>query len=100
MCSQDTQLKLVVGKDMQNSEVRDKIYALLKKHSKLSKEIKSDFDILADTGLDSVSVMDIVMELEDELDIMIPIENLSNVRTVGDFEAIVFDIINNEPRGE
>ena len=78
---------------MNKSDVQDKIHALLKNHSKLDQEIKSDFDILADTGLDSVSVMDIVMELEDDLDTMIPIEKLSNVRTVSDFEAVVFDTL-------
>lgn len=80
---------------MENSEVRDKIYALIGKYSKSDKEIKPDFDILADTGLDSVSVMDIVMELEDDLDTMISIEKLSNVRTVSDFETVVSDILKN-----
>jgi len=80
-----------------NSEVKDKIYELLKRHSKLNKEIREDFDILTDTGLDSVSVMDIVMELEDEIDVMIPIESLSNVRTVGDFESVVYSVLENEP---
>ncbi len=83
---------------MEDSEVRGKIYALIEKYSKSDKEIKPDFDILADTGLDSVSVMDIVMELEDDLDTMISIEQLSNVRTVSDFEAVIFDILNNGSR--
>ena len=82
---------------MGNSEVKDKIYELLKKHSKLNKEIREDFDILTDTGLDSVSVMDIVMELEDVIDVMIPIESLSNVRTVGDFESVVYSVLKNKP---
>ncbi len=81
---------------MNKSEISEKIHGLIKKYSKSEKEIKSDFDILLDTGLDSVSVMDIVMELEDDLDTMIPIEKLSNVRTVNDFESVVFDIINND----
>jgi len=80
---------------MQDSEVRDKIYSLVREYSKSDKEIKPDFDILLDTGLDSVTVMDIVMELEDDLDTMIPIEKLSNVRTVGDFESVINEILNN-----
>lgn len=83
---------------MEDSEVRGKIYALIEKYSKSDKKIKPDFDILADTGLDSVSVMDIVMELEDDLDTMISIEQLSNVRTVSDFETVIFDILNNVSR--
>jgi len=80
---------------MKNPEIRDKINALVKKYSESDKEIKPDFDIFVDTGLDSVSVMDIVMELEDDLDVMIPIEKLSNVRTVGDFEAVIEGIVSN-----
>ncbi|MEM8787928.1 MAG: phosphopantetheine-binding protein [Pseudomonadota bacterium] len=49
--------------------------------------------ILADTNLDSVSVMDAVLELEDEFDITIPLNSLSEVETVeqlaGAVEALV-----------
>jgi len=78
---------------MQNIEIRDKIYALMKKHPQANQEINAESDILLDTGLDSVSVMDIVMEIEDEFDAVIPIEKLSNVRTVGDFEVVITDIL-------
>jgi len=81
---------------MNDSEVREKLYRLLKKHSKSTGEIKPDSDILADTGLDSVSVMDIVLELEDELDIIIPVESLSDVRTIDDFEKVVLGVLNND----
>lgn len=85
---------------MNNSEVREKINDLVKRYSNSDKEVKPDFDILLDTGLDSVSVMDIVMELEDDLDIMIPIEKLSDVRTIGDFEAVIGTVIKNRSRSE
>lgn len=83
---------------MDDAEVKDKIHALVKQYSKSDKDIKADFDILVDTGLDSVSVMDIVMELEDDLDTTIPIERLSDVRTIGDFETVVLAIINKDSR--
>lgn len=38
-------------------------------------------DLLQDLGLDSVKMMDLVMELEDEFDISIPINILMDVRT-------------------
>lgn len=85
---------------MNNSEIREKINDLVKRYSNSDKEVKPDFDILLDTGLDSVSVMDIVMELEDDLDIMIPIEKLSDVRTIGDFEAVIGTVIKNRSRSE
>jgi len=79
---------------MQDQEIKDRIYGLMKKHPQANQDINSDSDILLDTGLDSVSVMDIVMEIEDEFDAVIPIEKLSSVRTVGDFELVITDILN------
>ena len=48
-------------------------------------EIKGiDFDaaLTGDIGLDSVQIMDLVMEIEDELDLSIPIEVLAEVGTL------------------
>ena len=46
----------------------------------------SDIDfnaaLTSDVGLDSVEVMDLVMEIEDELDISVPIEVLAEVETL------------------
>lgn len=45
-----------------------------------------DFDatLTGDVGLDSVQVMDLVMEIEDRLDISIPVEALSEARTLNE----------------
>ena len=40
-------------------------------------------------GLDSVSVMEIVGEIEDQLKIVIPDEKLARLRTLGDIEKAV-----------
>jgi len=50
-------------------------------------EIKGiDFDaaLTSDVGLDSVQVMDLVMEIEDELDISVPVEVLAEVQTLNE----------------
>jgi acyl carrier protein len=46
---------------------------------------------IADLGIDSVAMMEIVGEVEDELDITIPDEKLSQLRTVGDIEKVVLE---------
>ena len=43
-----------------------------------------DTKILADTTMDSVKVMDLLLELEDEFDITISLNNLAEAETVGD----------------
>ena len=44
-------------------------------------EIKPDSDLVNDLGLESIRVLDLLMMLEDELDISIPINILLVVRT-------------------
>ena len=48
-----------------------------------------DFDatLTGDVGLDSVQVMDLVMEIEDRLDVSIPVEVLAEVRTLNELAA-------------
>jgi acyl carrier protein len=46
-------------------------------------------DISTDLNIDSVSVMDFVMEVEDHFDIDIPLNILSETRTIDDLAAVV-----------
>lgn len=41
-------------------------------------------NIVNDLGLDSVAVMDFVMEIEDRLDVSIPLDKIAEVETLGD----------------
>lgn len=45
-------------------------------------ELDADADLAAEAGLDSVAVMDLVMEIEDRLDLSIPVDILAQARTV------------------
>lgn len=56
-------------------------------------ELKPDTDISADLNIDSVSVMDFVMEVEDKYDIDIPLNVLSETRTMNDLIKVVQDRI-------
>lgn len=53
-------------------------------------------NIVADTGLDSVSVMDFVFELEDEFGITVPLDRISDVKTVGQLSEAIHTIIQEE----
>ncbi|MEM8819296.1 MAG: acyl carrier protein [Pseudomonadota bacterium] len=52
-------------------------------------DLTPDSSITADAGLDSVSVMDFVLELEDEFDTTIPLDHLSNVRTIRELGDVI-----------
>jgi acyl carrier protein len=62
------------------SELRQMLRPLAKK----SNEIRENTELVADLGLDSVQVMDLLMRVEDQFDVSIPLNILPEVRTVKD----------------
>jgi len=54
-----------------------------------------DFDaaLTGDVGLDSVQVMDLVMEIEDRLDVSVPVEVLAEVQTLNELGARLESIV-------
>ncbi|MEX2519362.1 MAG: acyl carrier protein [Paracoccaceae bacterium] len=55
--------------------------------------LTADTNIVADTGLDSVSVMDFVFELEDEFGITVPLDRISDVKTVRQLAEAIHGLI-------
>ena len=47
-------------------------------------EVGEDTDLLGDLGLDSLQVMNLMLEIEDRFDISIPVNILPDVKTVRD----------------
>ena len=52
-------------------------------------ELRPDTDISADLSIDSMSVMDFVMEVEDQFGVDIPLNVLSETRTMNDLVDVV-----------
>lgn len=55
--------------------------------------LTADTNIVSDTGLDSVSVMDFVFELEDEFGITVPLDRISDVKTVKQLAETIHGLI-------
>lgn len=51
--------------------------------------IGNDALIIDDLGADSIAVMEIVMELEDEYGVEVPTEDVLNLKTVADIVAYI-----------
>jgi acyl carrier protein len=69
--------------------VADAVVAILKNVSRRPIEPTPESDLIADLGFDSMQVMETVAELEDRFDIVIPPEDIPNVRTVAQVTASV-----------
>jgi acyl carrier protein len=55
-------------------------------------EVTADSDIGRDLGVDSLTLMNIVMELEDVFELSIPLDRLADVETVGDLAALINEL--------
>lgn len=55
-------------------------------------EVTAASDIGRDLGVDSLTLMNIVMELEDVFELSIPLDRLADVETVGDLAALINEL--------
>ncbi len=71
---------------MQNSvdDIRETIFGTLRIALGKPVSLSDQTNIVNDLGLDSVAVMDFVMEIEDRLDVSIPLDRIAEVETLGD----------------
>ena len=72
-----------------DSAIYDKICELLKPYNPKNHPIETSSGIMSDLEVDSVAVFDVIMELEDHYDISIPMEMVSDIKTVGELVAAV-----------
>ena len=55
-------------------------------------EVTDDTHIGRDLAVDSLALMNIILELEDHFDISIPLDRLASVETAGDLSNLVTDL--------
>lgn len=72
-----------------DSMIFDKISELLKPYNPKNHPIEKSSGIMSDLEVDSVAVFDLIMELEDHYDISIPMEMVTDIKTVGELVAAV-----------
>ena len=72
-----------------DKEIFDKLSGLLQKFNTKNIELTETTDISTDLNIDSVAVMDFIMEVEDAYDIDIPLNVLSETRTMKDLVKVV-----------
>ena len=53
--------------------------------------IKDESNFINDLGADSLNIVEIVMEIEDEYGIVIPDEDVEELKTVGDLKNYIKD---------
>lgn len=62
-----------------------RLYDILKPFNKEGLDLNEETGLVADLGLDSMKVMELLVMVEDNFDISIPLNILPEVRTIRDF---------------
>lgn len=65
-------------------QIEQRVIALLAAHARTPITPTAATRIVADTQMDSVAVMDFVLEIEDAFDLTIPLNRIAEIVTVGD----------------
>lgn len=69
---------------LQYKDILTQIYSVLQEIARDKQEINEATDLVADLGLDSMGVMELLPAIEDRFDISIPLNILPDVHTVKD----------------
>lgn len=67
----------------------ERVLELLQEKVGPDRQLTAESSVVSDTGLDSLAVMDVVLELEDELDVTIPLDRLADVSTIKDLADVI-----------
>lgn len=79
----------------QYETIFQQVVVLLEKYAPQPGPIHEDTELINDLGFDSLKVMEMLNDVEDEFDITYPLNSLSDLRTVKDFTKQIQDIVEN-----
>jgi len=80
-----------------NSEnIRADVIAALKKILPRPLPIRGDTHIVQELGLDSLAIMNFMLEIEDRFDISIPLDRAADIATVDDLVSAVESLVKQE----
>ena len=73
-------------------EILNNVSKHLKRLSGSEDQIDPESNIAEQFSLDSVKVLDLLMEIEDEYDVSVPLNLMADVQTVNDLADVIYKI--------
>ena len=73
--------------------ILDRLFDYLRPLAGPGVEVTQDTDLVATLGLDSNKVLDLLLDLEDDFDVLVPMEALVDVQTVGELANVILSRI-------
>lgn len=81
--------------ELQLAQVLERLRSHLRRIAGNDVELADDADLIEQVGLDSGKVLDLLMEIEDEFDVSVPMNSLADVRTVRDLAETIHKLLGN-----
>lgn len=76
-----------------SDQISSSIIEILRRHAKAGQDVNGATNLVADLGLDSVQVMELLTDIEDRFDVSIPLNLLPDIRSVDDLCARIHRLI-------
>lgn len=80
--------------------VQSEVVRLFGQHKQTDNEVSEASEIVADLGIDSLGVMEVLADLEDTFKLTIPDDALRDVNTIGDVAKAIVSRLENDGRLE
>ena len=75
-------------------EILEKVISELDGLTAADVRLTEDSELVTELGLDSFKVLDLLMDIEDEFDISMPVNLLADVHTVKDLASKIHSVVN------
>lgn len=79
-----------------SDQIRAEVISALKKILPRPMLLRGDTNIVQDLGLDSLAIMNFMLEIEDRFDISIPLDRAAGIATVDDLVGAVAALVKSE----
>lgn len=70
-------------------QILERLYAHLRSMAPEGTTLEEGTDLVSELGLDSVNVMDLLLEVEEDFDISVPLNVLADIRTPRDLARAI-----------
>ncbi|HSR40907.1 MAG TPA: acyl carrier protein [Longimicrobiales bacterium] len=77
-------------------EIETRLFAHLRGMTDPDVDLDGDTDLVDTLGLDSTEVVDMVLDIEDQFDVLVPMNELTDVRTAGQLAKLVHRLVEEE----
>ena len=70
-------------------DILERLFVHLRQLAQPGVEVNGDTDLVRTLGLDSTTLVDIILDVEDEFDVSVPLNALSDVHTAGELASLI-----------